>query len=396
MMKGYVEAPSDAQAMLQVDQMGLIPIDVRQVSQGVLGRGGADVMVKVPKDGKAVPMADLIMMTRQMMTLLQAGVPIMNCMDALVAQTTQPMLRAILQEMQKDIQNGTVLSATFAKFPKTFSTMYIHTVRAGETGGILPEVLSRMADMLENELETTRAVKSALRYPVMVVIALVIAFFVLITFVVPKFAALFARFNTQLPLPTRILIGINTVVRDWWFIAIPTLAGLGFAAYQYVHTVKGRYQWDTLLLKLPVFGNLILKFSMARFAQMFSMLYKSGVPVLRVIDIVSQTLGNAAIGREVAAMAESVKQGQGLSEPLKKSRYFPPLVVHMISVGEKSGSVDEMLIEVAKNYDMETKYLVRNLTSMIEPMLIVGLGCMVLLLALGIFMPMWNMIKLYH
>jgi len=261
---------------------------------------------------------------------------------------------------------------------------------------VLPEVLMKLSDMMENDLETVRAVKSAVRYPIMVVIALSVAFFVLITFVVPRFKALFDRFNTQLPLPTRILIGANELIVNWWYIVIPAIAGILFSLYSLVQTKRGRYVWDGLVLKMPVFGDLILKVSMMRFSRMFATLYKAGVPVLRVIEIVSQTLGNSVIGKEVADMGQSVKQGTGLSEPLQKSAHFPPMVVHMMSVGEKSGAVDEMLMEVAKHYDMETKYVVRNLTSLIEPMLIVGLGLIVLLLALGIFLPMWNLVKLYH
>ena len=397
MVRGVLEAPNEDLAMRQIDRLGLIPIDVRAVADAVAAK--SKDRAKAAADmgqGKKVPLVDIIIMTRQLLTLLRAGVPILNCLEALISQTTNPNLKGVLQGVQKEVEAGSLLSASFAKFPKTFSPLFIHTVRAGEVGGVLPEVLLRLSDMMEHDLETVRAVKAAVRYPIMVVIALSVAFLVLITFVVPRFAALYARFSTQLPLPTRILIAANQVIVHWWYVALPALALIVFMIVMIIKTERGRFLWDTMWLKTPVFGPLILKVSMGRFAEMFSTLYKSGVPVLRVIEIVSQTLGNTAVGKEVAAMALSVKQGQGLAEPLKKSRFFPPMVVQMLSVGEKSGSVDDMLNEVAKHYDMETKYIVRNLTSMIEPMLLVGLGLIVLLLALGIFLPMWDMIKLYR
>ncbi len=394
-VKGSVEASSEDQAMRQVDRLGFIPIEVREVADSQAGTSKQSRSGSPAYRGR-VSLTEVIVMTRQLCTLLQAGVPIMNCMDALVAQNTHPGVRAILQGVQKDVGGGSQLSAAFAKYPKVFSQLYVQTVRAGEVAGVLPEVLMKLADMMESDLETMRAVKSAVRYPIMVVIALTVAFFVLITFVVPRFKALFDRFDTQLPLPTRILIGANALIVNWWYIVIPALAGLIFFLYSLVQTKRGRYVWDGFVLKVPVFGDLVLKVSMMRFSRMFATLYKAGVPVLRVIEIVSQTLGNSVIGKEVADMGQSVKQGTGLSEPLQKSAHFPPMVVHMMSVGEKSGAVDEMLLEVAKHYDLETKYVVRNLTSLIEPMLIVGLGLIVLLLALGIFLPMWNLVKLYH
>ncbi len=395
LVKGYLDALSADDAMRRVDMQGLIPLEVR-VKGGAASKTAAAKRRFTFFSGKKVPAAEIVVMTRQLLTLLSAGVPILSCLDALIAQAGNTGLRGVLQGIQKDVEAGSVLSAAFAKYPETFSPLYVATLRAGETGGVLPEVLGRLADMMENDVETMRGVKSAMRYPIMVVVALCVAFTILITFVVPKFAALFARFDTPLPLPTRLLIEANRIIVESWFIALPAVALAVLLVKAWLHTPRGRFLWDAMILKLPVFGPLTLKVSMARFARMFSTLYQCGVPVLRVIEIVSQTVGNAVIGKEIADMANSVKQGQGLAEPLKKGKLFPPMVVQMLSVGEKSGSVDEMLGEVSKHYDMETKYMVKNLTALIEPMLIVGLGIIVLILALGIFLPMWSMIKLYR
>ncbi len=395
LVKGYLDALSADDAMRRVDMQGLIPLEVR-VKDGAGPKAAAAKRRHVFFSHKKVPASEIVVMTRQLLTLLSAGVPILSCLDALIAQTGNAGLRGVLQGIQKDVESGSALSAAFAKYPETFSPLYIATLRAGETGGVLPEVLSRLADMMENDVETMRGVKSAMRYPIMVVVALCVAFTILITFVVPKFAALFARFDTPLPLPTRLLIEANRIIVESWFIVLPALALAMLLVKAWRGTPRGRFLWDAMILKLPVFGPLTLKVSMARFARMFSTLYQCGVPVLRVIEIVSQTVGNSVIGKEIADMAASVKQGQGLAEPLKKGKLFPPMVVQMLSVGEKSGSVDEMLGEVSKHYDMETKYMVKNLTALIEPMLIVGLGIIVLILALGIFLPMWSMIKLYR
>ncbi len=285
-VKGSVEAGSEDQAMRQVDRLGFIPIEVREVADSLAGKSKNSGSGSLSYRGR-VSLTDVIVMTRQLCTLLQAGVPIMNCMDALVAQNTQPAVRAILQGIQKDVGGGSPLSAAFAKYPRVFSQLYVQTVRAGEVAGVLPEVLMKLSDMMENDLETVRAVKSAVRYPIMVVIALSVAFFVLITFVVPRFKALFDRFNTQLPLPTRILIGANELIVNWWYIVIPAIAGILFSLYSLVQTKRGRYVWDGLVLKMPVFGDLILKVSMMRFSRMFATLYKAGGPVVRVIEIKS-------------------------------------------------------------------------------------------------------------
>jgi type II secretory pathway component PulF len=268
-------------------------------------------------------------------------------------------------------------------------------VRAGEAAGILDDVLNRLALLAEHEAETRARLKAAVRYPLIVVVSICLAFAVLVTFVIPKFQSIFAQFKTELPLPTRVLLGINYAVQHYWYALILGIGLVVWAVARYVGTAQGRWHWDRLKLKLPVFGVLFQKVALSRFARVFSAMQKSGISMMLTLEITAETVGNVVIARAVERMRDSLREGKGLHEPMASSGLFPPLVVQMMAVGEETGQLDAMLNKVSDYYDSDVDYTLRNLSTMIEPILLLFVGGMVLFLALGIFLPMWNLMSLF-
>lgn len=338
---------------------------------------------------------ELAIFTRQLATLIRAGVPMMSTLTALSHQAENEFLRETISEIQDDVEQGASLSIAMGKHPDFFNELYVNTVMAGETGGALDEVLDRLALLLEGDAETQANIKAAARYPIMVVLALAIAFFVLVIWVVPKFSSLFASRGVTLPLPTRVLLGINYGIQNYWFFIIPAIVAIVAGIRLFIRTESGRFLFDGLKLRVPIFGPILTKAVMCRFSQMFATLSRSGLPALRIMDVLSRSIGNKVVGREVEALAESIREGGNMSEFLNESPLFPPMVSHMVAVGEQSGALDEMLDNVYRHYDAEVKTAIKNLTSMIEPILIVGLGIIVLIFALAIYMPMWDLITVY-
>lgn len=345
--------------------------------------------------GKKKPkQIELIVFTKQLVTLLKAGVPLLSCLEAIVRQAESEAFRKIVQGIYIDIGNGLSFSDALNKYPKVFSALYANSVKAGEMGGALDEVLERLAELMEHDQETQARIKAALRYPAIVVISLIIAFFALMMLVVPKFKSLFEKLGVDLPLPTRVLIGSYTIMHDYWFVVFGMIILSIFGFLKYIRTEKGAYNWDAFKISAPVFGSLVLKTAVSRFTRMFETLNRSGLPILQTLEIASKTVGNVVVGKVIEKAAQGILQGEGLAGPLGESKIFPPMVVTMISIGEQSGSLDEMLLNVSKHYDTEVDYAVKNLTSMIEPILTVGVGLIVLFLALAIFLPIWNLTRL--
>lgn len=381
---GIIEGPHSEAVAEQLFSKGYIPIKIeegkRQVSPGfqLFGR---------------VKSEDLIVFSRQLSTLIVSGVSFLRGLETLSEQTKNKRLRLAIEEIRKDVEGGSSLSEALSRFPKIFSPLYISMIRVGEEGGVLDEILERLASLLEHEAETRARVKSATRYPIIVIIAITVAFFFLTTFVVPKFASLYQSAKVTLPLPTRILIFLNKTIRTYWPLMIGAVIGLYFAFRAYIKTPSGRWNWDKFKIKVPIIGPVIEKTIMSRFARIFSTLYRSGIPMLHTLDIVSGTLGNVLIGRAVELIKDNVREGRGLAEPMVKTKVFPPMVVHMVAVGEETGALDNMLTKVSDYYDLEVEYSIRNLSTTLEPVLLLFLAGAVLFLALGIFLPIWDMIK---
>lgn len=386
-LAGAIEAPSEQAVIRHLEEMGYTPISVREERGAAKKEGGFFQRFERVKE------RDLVMMTRQLHSLIRAGIPIMTALKVLEQQSENPALTKILVQTQEEIAGGASFSDALRKFPRVFSDLYVNTVLAGETGGALPEVLDRLASLLESEQEIKKSVKSAMRYPVIAVSIMVIAFFILTMMVIPNFAKIYGKLGADLPLPTRILIGTSNVISGYYYIIFPAIAGFIFALYRFSKTKFGNYQLDKLKLKLPIFGPLFIKLAMFRFSKMLATLERSGVPILKIIEIVSLTVGNVIIGEELRDLRSEVRDGKGISSSLLKKPLFPPMVSNMLAVGEETGRLDEMAESIAYYYDQEIKYTVATLTDLIEPILTLVIAGGVLLFALAIFLPMWNLIE---
>ncbi len=388
LVTGNMEAADHASLESALDKMGLIPTKV--VSRSKAPRNLPDIKSFFKK----VPQQDLILFSRQLATLFSAGVPLTRAIFSLERQATSPVFRDIIKKLREDIEAGSSFANAIKKHPSTFPELYASMVEAGEAGGILDNVLDRLALMLEKNAENRAKVKSATLYPKIVIAAIIIAVIVLMTFVIPKFSKLYASFKVALPLPTRMLIGISNGFVSYWYIIFGG-AIAGFVILRlYVSTEAGRLRWDSLRLSIPIFGPLVLKSILSRFARVLGSLYKSGLPILQSIDIVSRAVENRVISREVKAIENEVRSGKSLSEPMASSPNFPPMVVQMIKVGEDTGNLDDMLEKVAEYYDQEVDTTIRNLTTTLEPVLLAFIFGMVLFLALAIFLPMWDILKI--
>jgi len=383
---GEVEAATVEEATNILVARGLIPEKIGDRTAGM-------------KSGMAffsgrVKVADLILFTKQFRSMLSAGVAILRLLQVLETQTQSRVLKDTIGKIIVDIRGGATLSEALQKFPRIFSPLYCAMIRAGELSGNLPSVLDRLIYIIEHETKVKNDIKSALRYPLVVVIALSIAFIVLLTFVIPVFANMFKKTGLELPLPTQIAIMLYNFLSNYWYVVLGVLVVIVFALAAYFRTAQGKFVRDSFLLRLPVLGPLFQKAALSRFASIFAILQTSGVPVLQSISILSETIGNEAIARAFEHLRERIEEGAGISAPLKTSRYFTPMVVDMIAIGEESGNLDEMLREITKHYDDEVEYAVKGLSDAIGPVLIVGLAAVVGFFALAIFMPMWDLTKM--
>jgi len=344
--------------------------------------------------GASVKTKDLILFTKQFRSMMQAGVPIIRLMQVLVSQTQDKTLKKVATEISQDIKGGMTLYAAMKKHPSVFSPLYLSMINAGEISGSVPEILERLIDIVEHEAKIKKDIKSALQYPIIVVIALVIAFVVLLTFVIPKFVAIFAKAGIALPLPTKIAMIMYQGLANYWHILLGGIIALVVFLRYYIKTPAGRYTLDTFLLKMPLFGSLFQKAAMSRFAAIFAIMQASGVPVMRTMEVVSDTIGNTAISREFDNVRDKIQEGQGISGPLRSAKHFTPMVVDMVAIGEESGNIEEMMRQVSLHYDDEVQYAVKGLADSIGPILIVGLAAVVGFFALAIFMPMWDLTKM--
>jgi type IV pilus assembly protein PilC len=379
---------ADRNAVLEfLDRAGLIPLQINEVR----GLAASRLSNTALGTSKKVKLEDLVLFTKQLVTLLKAGVPLLSALEALYEQSEHPTMRQVISDLYRDVEGGSSLSDAMAKHRKVFPELYVNSIRAGELSGALDQVLERLSTLLEHDKATRTKVKSAMRYPLIVIASLSVAFFALMTFVVPRFAEMFLQSGMELPLPTKMLIAASNAMKHYWHVLVGSVFGVTIAFKQFVRTRRGRYQWDRFKLKLPIFGPLTLKVAMSRFARMFQTLNSSGMPILQTLSILADTVGNEVVKEEIHKVAEGVQRGEGIADPLRQSKLFPPMVVRMIAIGEQSGSLDDMLLSISEHYDLEVDYAVKNLSTMIEPILTVGLGIIVLFLALSIFLPMWSL-----
>lgn len=334
---------------------------------------------------------DVQLFSRQLHTLLKAGVPIMRGLAGLQESASNPRFGRVVQDLRVSLDGGRELSAAMHRHPNIFNGFYLSMVRVGEMTGRLEEVFLRLFDHLEFEREMGNRVKSALRYPMFVMIAMIIAIGVINLFVIPAFAKVYAGFNAKLPLMTRILIDSSNFTVHYWWIMLGGIIAAAVAFRQYIHTQNGLYHWDKLRLKFPIVGKIVLKGTLARFARSFALSNRSGVPILQSLTVVAQTVDNSYIASRIEQMRHGIERGESILRTSATANIFTPVVLQMIAVGEETGDLDSLMEEIAQMYEREVDYELKTLSSQIEPILIIALGMLVLVLALGVFLPIWNL-----
>ena len=384
---GTLDVTGADTARLRLSEMGYIPITLEE---GKAKAEGLSINFLKPK----VTYKDLIVFNRQLATLFSAGIPLLRAIQGLSEQMENKTFKEVLLKVAIEIQAGSSFSDALVKHPKVFSGLYVNMVRAGETSGTLDDILHRLASLAEHDAETRAKIKAATRYPKIVISAMLIAILILMKFVVPQFMSIFEQVNLELPLATRILIAANNVFSNYWYILFGGAGVLFFAFKRYAGTKQGRRQLDLLKLKVPIFGPIFLKVAMSVFTRTMSTLNRSGLPIIKNLEICAAVVGNVPISTVIIELKESVKRGESIAGTMKKSKFFTPMVVQMMSAGEESGELDSMLVKVSEYYDMEVDASIKNISSLIEPILLAFLGCAVLFLMLAIFMPMWDLTKM--
>lgn len=335
----------------------------------------------------------IVVFSRQFATMIDAGIPILRCLDILTNQSKDPTMKAALEQVTTDVKGGLALNEAMVKHPNVFNKLYVNMIRAAEVGGILDQILDRLAGFLEYEADVRGKIKSAMMYPVLVLCFSVIMLFALFTFVLPKFKEIFTGMDVELPAITSALFKLGDFMQSFWWVIILAVVGTIMGIKQYGRTTKGRYQLDFFKLKFPIIGELALKMSVARFTRTFGTLINSGVPMMRSLEIVGETMNNAVLANAIEVTRNSIREGQKLSDPLAKSGLFPNMVTTMIDVGEESGRLSEMLVKVGDFYDAEVEQTVKGLTSMIEPALIIFMGCVVGFIAISVMTPIFKLVN---
>jgi MSHA biogenesis protein MshG len=390
LVRGKLESPDSAAVADQLLNTGITPVDINPAGEPPLKEIKKWLSRTVADKVRPV---DLLLFTRQMYTLLKAGVPILKSLSGLQESMQNRQFAAVLKDLRESLDSGRELSVSLSRYPKIFSVFYISMVRVGEITGTLEEIFLRLFHYLEFESEMSGRIKSALRYPAFVVITMAVALVVINLFVIPAFAGIYKGFKTELPIMTKLLIGFSNFMVHYWplLLVILVLAVIGVRLY--MATRDGRYQWDKFKLRLPIAGKIMLKGTLARFARSFALVFKSGVPVVEGLHVVAQVVDNDYIAQRIDHMRDSVERGESILRAAITAGVFTPVVHQMIAVGEETGELDDMMQEVAELYEREVEYEVKTLSETIEPILIISLGIMVLILALGVFLPIWDLGK---
>jgi MSHA biogenesis protein MshG len=388
LISGTLDAATDGAVADQLLAGGVTPVQISVAAQGLAAP--AQTVWKALRQ-RPVDTMDLLLLSRQMATLQRAGVPILRALAGLQASTPKPALILLLADLRASLDQGRELAAAMARHPRVFGPFYVAMIRVGEMTGRLTEAFQRLAEHVEFELDVRARIKQALRYPTLVIGAIAIAMVIINLFVIPTFATVFAGFKAELPLMTRVLLGVSQFTVRWWPLLLAAAIGIGWALRAWLATAPGRYAWDKAKLRLPIAGPIVLKATLARFARSFAMASKSGVPITRAMTVVAQTVDNAFIGQRIEQMRDGVERGESLSRCAAAAGVFTPVVLQMIAVGEETGELDTLLVEIAQMYERETDYAIKGLSSAIEPVLLSIIGAMVLVLALGVFLPLWNL-----
>lgn len=392
-MQGTLEVADSGAAATQLSGLGVTPIEISPVAKPESGGVASAVTLFKEK----VTQLDLMLFSRQMYTLLKSGVPIMRALAGLQESTSNKTFAAVIQDIRESLDAGRELAPSLARQPAVFTPFYVNMVRVGEMTGRLEEIFLRMFHHLEFDKFMREQVKSAIRYPAFVIATMGIALVIINLVVIPAFAKVYRGFGAELPLMTRVLIGFSDFMVAWWPAMLVALVVAVFGFRAWTRTIPGRHRWDELKLRFPIAGKIILKATLARFARSFALATRSGVPVVQALTTVAQTVDNEFMARKIEKMRDGIERGESVLRTAVSAGVFTPVVLQMLAVGEESGSLDDMMQEVAELYQRDVEYELKTLSAQIEPLLIIGLGVLVLILALGVFLPMWdlgkNMIK---
>jgi type IV pilus assembly protein PilC len=382
--KGQVDVPSQAEVNNYLKKNRLILVSVREAPK--------QIKFTLP-GGQRIGTRDIVIFTRQFATMINAGLPLVQSLTILAQQTENKALAEVTRAVVHDVESGNTLADAFSKHPKAFTDLYVNMVAAGEAGGILDTILLRLATFLEKNDALIRKVKGAMVYPGVIITVAGIAIAILLIFVIPVFQTMFASVSMELPLPTRIVIGLSDLLIGYWWAVLGAIGLTVFAIRRYYASTSGRKNIDALLLKSPVLGDLLRKSAVSRFTRTLGTLISSGVSILEGLEITAKTAGNMVIHDAVMASRQSIAGGETIAAPLEKSKVFPPMVISMIAVGEQTGGLDEMLTKIADFYDEEVDVAVSALLSLMEPMMIVVLGVVVGGMVVAMYLPIFDMMN---
>ncbi len=390
LLSSSIDAPDEAAVVKNLRQRGYTIISIERELQFRLKLNQFIQRIK------RVSLKDLLFFMRQLSTLLKSGVPLITAINTISEQTKNKTLKITLDKITRDIEAGISLSESLSKYPQVFSEFFVSMVKVGESAGILDSVLERLNQLLVQEMEIRSRIKSAMTYPViLVLVAIGIITFILAT-VIPKFVVIFETYEASLPLSTTILLMVSLIVRKGWYILLIAILAILLWFKRYLKKEAGKCNFAAFLFKIPMFGQLYLKVIIAQFARTLGALVKSGVPVLEALRVTEKTVTNLMIRRIIQNVQAAISRGESLSEPFKINGVFPAMVIQMISIGEKSGKLDQMLFDVANFYDQEIDYAIRNTTAVLEPMLLLIMGSGVAFIALSVLMPIFNLVKVFR
>jgi type IV pilus assembly protein PilC len=385
-LSGTIQGDSREAAIDRLREMKLFIVSVEKKSAGLLS---SEITLF-----QTIKIRDLAVFFRQFATMVSAGLTLVNCLEILTKQTENKLLAKQIDDVKTSVERGSTLADAFAQYPKTFSKLYINMIKAGEMGGVLDDILNRIATLMEKEYELRQKIKSAMTYPAFIMGAGLIMGVFMLTFILPQFVAVFAQFGGELPFLTGMLVWFTVIFNRYWYIFFGVAALLVFLFISYNRTKQGHKNIDRLKLKLPILGNLFLKTSINRFTRILGTLIKSGVPIIQSLRVSAESVGNDVIADAVVEASDRIKEGQSISTPLEESGVFPPMVTQMIMVGEESGELENMLLNVSQFYDKEVERAVERLTSVIEPILMIVVAAVVGVMVIAMYLPIFNVVQL--
>jgi type IV pilus assembly protein PilC len=384
---GEMEAPTRDAVLVRLRSQRIQPIPAKIKEKG----RGLDRNITIPGFGESIKQRDVVIFTRQLATMIDAGLPIVQCLEVLATQSPNKKLRGVIRQLQDEVEAGSTFTDALRKHPKLFDDLFVNMVAAGEVGGILDTILHRLAGYMEKAMKLKSKIKGAMIYPATIVTVAVGVTAILLIFVIPVFAELFGSFGQALPAPTQFVINLSNFTIAYFHYMLGVVIAVGIASRQFYRTEAGRLTFDQMFLQLPVFGDLIRKSAVARFTRTLSTLVSSGVPILDALAITARTAGNKVVERAVLATRISISEGRTIAEPLSQSKVFPPMVCQMISVGETTGALDAMLQKIADFYEEEVDNAVANLTALMEPLVILFLGVVIGGLVISMYLPIFKL-----